>query len=148
MLHVHVKREFSCTTWPSFPFPCRLPVFTVHYFYTYISSFSQFFIHKNMLPTVFICSFSILRNSTWIWCLRFAVYVKFSLSRLFFSTPDRHWIGIIKGAEKMIFLKNYINPDFVQTFLWVKKLWKPGSTSHFRCAEFTCDCGKNFVLSH
>ena len=44
-LHLSFERKTPlCTTWPSFPI--YLP-FTVHYFYTQISSFTQYFIHMN-----------------------------------------------------------------------------------------------------
>ena len=58
-------------------FPLYLSI-TVHYFNTWISSYTQFFIHKNCFQPFFICSFSILRNSPleaevcrlpYTWCL-------------------------------------------------------------------------------
>ena len=45
--HVYVKLQPGiCATRQGFLFTCRSG-FIVHYFYTLISSFTQFFIHKN-----------------------------------------------------------------------------------------------------
>ena len=53
-IHVYAKRQtWICTTWPSFPLNCRL---------LFITSTHASFIQKNCW-TVFICLFSILRNS-------------------------------------------------------------------------------------
>ena len=55
--HVCVKRQTRiCTTWPtSFPLTCRLRTF--HYFYTELSSFTQFFIDKNFLSWFYLLIF-------------------------------------------------------------------------------------------
>ena len=72
--HVYVKRQKRiCTTWPIFPFTCRL---------LFIISTHKYVVSRNFLSiknfwAVFICSFS-----TWIWCLPFAVYVKLKLSNI------------------------------------------------------------------
>ena len=67
----HVKRQRQiCTTWPSFLFTCRL----FDYFYTKISSFMPFFIHKNCFELFLSAHFifwEVLNLS-----LTFAVYVK------------------------------------------------------------------------
>ena len=43
--HVYIKRQTRiCTRWPTVPIIC---LYTVFFFYTWISGFTQFFIHKN-----------------------------------------------------------------------------------------------------
>ena len=74
--HVYVKLQTRiCTTWPSFPFTCRL---------LFIASTNKWVVSRNFLSrrifgVAFICSFSILRNSqleSGVCRLPFAVYLK------------------------------------------------------------------------
>ena len=56
--------------------------FTFHYFYTQISSFMQFFIHKNCFEFFCLLIFYFEKFLAWIWSLPFTVYVKLKLSSI------------------------------------------------------------------
>ena len=58
--HFYVQRQTQiCTTWPSFPFTCRL----LFIFSPQITSFTQFFVHKNCFELFLWAHFLFLRNS-------------------------------------------------------------------------------------
>ena len=84
--HVYVKRQTRiCTTWPSFPFTCRL-LFIIS---TQITSFTQFFVHKNCFGLFLSAHF--LFQELLNFNLPFAVYVKLEFSIVSFwpSWPEQ-----------------------------------------------------------
>ena len=85
--HVYVKRQTGiCTTWPSFPFTCRLLL---------IISTHKLVVSRNFLAIrivlgcFYLLSFYFEKFSTLVWRLPFAEYVKLKLSNnsVFNNTP-------------------------------------------------------------
>ena len=101
--HVYVKRQTRiCTTWPSFPFTCRL---------LFIISSHKLVVSRNFLSIRIVLScfylliFYFEKFSTWIWRLPFAIYVKLKPSNDLYTHSNKthfqsrkvlHWASFWK----------------------------------------------------
>ena len=71
--NVYAKRQTRiCTTWPSFPLNCLLPVY---YFYSKISSFTPVLSIRIVLDSCYLLFFYSEEYPTWLWRLSCVVNV-------------------------------------------------------------------------
>ena len=76
-----------CTTWPSFPFTCRL---------LFIISTRKLVVSRNfssiriVLSCFYVLIFYFEKFSTWIWRMSFAVYAKLKLSNIWAQLLSKH----------------------------------------------------------
>ena len=113
--HVYVKRQTRIgTTWPSFPFTCRL-LFTISTDKLVVSR--NFLSIRIALSCFYLLIFFFEKFLAWIWRLPFAVYVKLKLSGVTFTTNVR--LKLRNSQNRKWAYKNS-----AQQFFWIKLAWR------------------------